>query len=320
MIQNLENKIKKFNNQEIAFSAFLGIALPIALTPVVGALALMTSSIAIPFLINGLINRKVFKQGKTLNVFESFTSQQYRKIFRQWLIEYVNSSENITEKKYKLFFTKMWLDSKTLNFKDYISSTDPFITSLGEQIKNYDNSHYNIVYSFLYEKNDVDFCIFINEENDLSKKINTIKSVYKDFENLGLLGQNINFMTISSFQVLAFIQDYQFSESDVAILKKKEQIAQKEQHGEKKSKYSSLNQLYLYDSDLETINKFIEHGNLVTLKALKNVFTHISLGNNYHNTINIDNINLRIDKQLQYVSLENNLPKKDHIIKNTRKL
>lgn len=171
------------------------------------------------------------------------SDEKYRKKFGQWLPNYLEQSESLTEKKYKLLFIYALLHDK----ESYIYSIIPESSTLIKNIETelIENNETKLKITELFPENQIKILMayhhsridkyYKNSKNDDSlffsdfideDKINPEKSViarkvYKDFSNLGLLGNAIINDSIHYIELLLEMQNFKLNNLDVEKIKQR---------------------------------------------------------------------------------------------------
>lgn len=212
-IENLEKRIRNLNKKHLSIGAFSALSL--------GALtihpALLSSLMLMPFVVGGLVDYVNFKKDNK-NSFSGIFENKYHQLITNWLEEYVTDSKNLTEKKYKLIFASLYLQSKGIYLNHYYN-LDHFLIKVNEQLVNKNEIAFEIINLF-NPISTVSINRFVENDNIVKKDI--AQKVAKDFEQVGLLGDHIfSFLTSEQSMFLLKFQDYKLTAQDKAVLRKK---------------------------------------------------------------------------------------------------
>lgn len=219
MIVNFDSYIKSTNQKTLAVGSFLAIGLPLLLSPVIGLASIGVTIIGISKLLDYLSVKKLIKIDRQFN---ELNISSYQDVFNNYLQTYLEKSDtdetgNI-EKKYKLLFVKIWLESKHLKFEEV---TKPINKLLEQSCFTICGNSFNL-HLFLCnsEMASLNYKEFFKEDINNPESLNVIKKVYNDFISLGLLGQNITQYSRDKLSLLAIAQEYQLTAQDNEYIKK----------------------------------------------------------------------------------------------------
>ncbi len=294
-LKKLERSLQTITNTKIGIPIFLGIGglLTINTFPILAVSAAGT----IVFLLEGLAQKY---QNKTLNFKTHIFSNLYHAKFNKWFSEYIENSETLTEKKYKLIFSSfLFNEKKNLDLRIFDSHTKLLKEIESElKIKNEDVDLFSIFYDNISKS------IVEDLKNDLldNEKSKSINKVFNDFQHLGLLGKNITFIESNIFKFLSLVQNYSLSDND---FKQIDLI-------NRKNSYSMSN---IFIQDFDSLEKIIFNTSKENLEHLKALF-HIRGFESLY-TSNLDSYSPleSIEKHEQYLIMQEKLPQKTKKLK-----
>lgn len=221
MIHTLEEQLGTITKKHLLISSgFLAMGVTAFLTLDIETVALTLAPIllSLPFVIMNTYTYFKLKNNKK-DAYDSIFQKSYSNKFQNWLTSYVNQSESITEQKYKIIFTSMWMSSNKIKTTDLYDLSNKYLNVLGNKFINLKETKLNIIELFLEDRKLTYPKFFSEDENNLNK-IKIAKNVYKDFESIGLVGKN--FMHWSAAEILCLIplQEYKLSLQDIIEIKK----------------------------------------------------------------------------------------------------
>lgn len=220
MISKLEEKLGSINKKHllISCSTFLTMGITSFLAVEIPVVSLGVAIISIPFVIMNTLTYFNLKYKKA-DAFETLFQTSYKNNFQTWLTNYTDKSEDSTEKKYKIIFTSMWMRSNKIKTTDLYDLSNKYIDNLGKKLIALKETKLNIIELFLEDRN-ITYPKFFNEDKNNNAKIEKAKHVYKDFESLGLIGQNFMYWSAAEMLCLIPLQDYKLSSQDIIEIKK----------------------------------------------------------------------------------------------------
>lgn len=212
-LPQIEEKINKVNKKTIAISGFLSLGLiaafagfPIANVFIAG----------LPFLADGLKTRYKLNKKSQFSL-GGFFNSSYQTTFKNWFEDYLNNSDNLTEKKYKIICTNLWLNYKNIRLEDAYKPTNQLLDTVSFELLKAKETTTHIDGIFRRTHN---IFSFVEDDLDNERKISIGKKVYQEFNNIGLLGNNFSQPHTDTFKTLAALQDYQLTPQDMQIIKK----------------------------------------------------------------------------------------------------
>lgn len=294
-LKQLEKSLQTITNTKIGIPIFLGIGglLTINTFPILAVSAAGT----IVFLLEGLAQKY---QNKPFDFKKHIFSNLYHTKFNKWFSEYIENSETLTEKKYKLIFSSfLFNEKKNLDLRIFDSHAKLFKKIESElKSKNEDVDLVSIFYDNISQS------IVEDLKNDLldNEKSKSINKVFNDFQHLGLLGKNITFMSSNVFKFLSLVQNYSLSDND---FKQIDLI-------NRQNSYSMSN---IFIQDFEALEKIIFNTSKENLEHLKALF-HIRGFESLY-TSNLDSYSPldSIEKHEQYLIMQEKLPQKNNKLK-----
>lgn len=295
----LEESLKAVNNKHLSLLGFVGVgaAALLAVSPVLG----MFPAIGVlPFTIMTLVTR--YRLNNDLQF--AVSGDEYSKKFNNTLDEYIDNSENITEKKYKFLLSQIFLQHKNIKYHELRLHNNEKIDQLEDEIIHTKESslYANILFGeYVRESRGTTppgFIDFIDEDIHHPNKIDIAKKVYKDYADMGIIGKNFLTSAWGMTEFCAVLQDYTLSSNDIKHI---EALAKMDK--------SYLN--HLYDGSLLVSN------NEMYIKIINNNKEHASLFKNLLSNLNntdrallkyIDNAEQYKQSEALYQELQDELP------------
>jgi hypothetical protein len=264
-------------------------------------------------------SKEVILKEKPINILDcDLSEQKYRTEFKEWMTNYLNKSNNLTEKKYKLLFIHIFLNEKNAYIYDILPESTTLIKDIGKELIDNNESQFHIEYLFKIEpfkkgkfsiseyykdSEDDDNFFFINdfikEDKNNFDKLNIAKQVYKDFENVGLLGNALINANISSVELIAEMQNFKLNLFDTEKIKNRLISI-------KKSSYKYLN--YMCYSDEHILNNLIlNEENIEALTVLKSFYEYHNSISSSEDDFDFINFNKSIKMRIEYLTLNQEL-------------
>ncbi len=234
-IPKIEKEIIKKKNRVNSALAFIGAGVG-AMVATHGLSGLGFASFAIPvafdvYTMNNLLNGK--REWKTkLALYEPL----FHRGMRKWVNQYVNSSEDLLEKKYKLIFLKLWLNHKNLSLENLTGFTHDIFDKLSEDLRKEKLCEYHIDLLFnsysgdlekIYGKK-VTTMTFIEDDSSYPERLDIAKKVYEEYANFGIIGKALT--RKEKFEPLLKLQEYKLTNADYQEIEKyTKELTQKDQ-------------------------------------------------------------------------------------------
>jgi hypothetical protein len=312
-IPQIEKQIKKRGHLIVACTSFLGLGMTaisaVTATPLVTT---MLINIVSPLILDFIAIETMLNKGK-LPMNTNLLTDHFKTNIKKLINDYIENSENITEKKYKVACLALWTKYKEIDFNK-IASQHMFLELSGEINKeNMTNSIFPLYGLFEKDINDIKSMFgvepsvktFLKDDADDSWKINIAKKVYEEYSELGMAAKA--FLNRNDFMGLLMIQDYKFSSKDYSLIEKYLENAQKgiEQHDK------SFRTVELYsDTTKEALTKIIEaEDNIKHLEIIKRYCSEILCKSSLEIFASL------ADKKINYIEMNKDLDTKDSPIK-----
>lgn len=307
-IEQLENKLNFITKVQISIGAFslIGMGAIFPFHPLLGAI----SAIGLPLLMTGTTSYRKMKTGS----FSSLTSPDFggliKNSFNNWCEDYIDNSCNLTEKKYKVLFLTKWMEHRFITPHELFGRNNAYIESLSEQILKANESRHNLSYMFKEWENAAEKLKckdFFEEDLDSMDKIETAKKIYKDFENLGMLGKSFRFGSIGALPFLAKLQEGVLTKKDVNYIN---EITQ--QMSNTHSDFFYVSGIYLMKSDEGLIKNMLDNNeDKEVLKTLENFFLNVEfkLANSYDLALDSEKIAKDFRRKNDYLNLQEKVEK-----------
>lgn len=291
----IENKFKQLSKVEMAVGAFS----TLGITGIfIGMPLLALTGIGSSMLMTGYFNYKNMVNDNPLSILNAYTTKYYKKTFEKWFNNYLSESDNTTEQKYKLIMVKLWLDQKYLTFKDVADPKNVILDNVLEKLLQSNATNMSMRNFLLNSKTDIQPMDFIVEDLKFQEKIDVAKSVYKQFQNIGLLGKNIDCWMSGAFPIAAYLQDYKINDYDISYIKLGMQ-----KKVERSKKLKKQVDIQFYGDNGDIFDKLLDNNSPEILLLLKDFFATVTNINNMPKILTKENIIQTIDKKAQYVAL-----------------
>jgi hypothetical protein len=300
----IEKQIAKQGKDLIKYSSFITLGVSS-----LSAIMNLEPAIVIPFLtvtistgafligtdawaIKGFLNdRKKFKS--ELLVYKPI----FKEKFNAWLANYLNESQNLTEKKYKLIFLSLWAKHKEIPLENLFDKSQ--ILRISDELINKGETSHSIWHMFFepssllrqVSNSEVTPIKFLDEDQKYPKKITIAKNIHEEFAEMGLAAKA--FITGIDCSFLLEIQEFKFNETDYKFIKK------------------FINDFENSEKEIYPI-KFINPYSDNTINTLHKV---IDYENNWDNLMLLDNYFKLIDKK-DYTKYMDQIPKIKKIFNN----
>lgn len=300
----LLNTFKKTNNKKLLLSSFLTLgAIGVSIITgeaLIGSVAVATG---IPYFYLELTTRERIKNDKMLPYifFKSYIID-----FSKNLLKYIENSDSLEEKKYKILFSSLWLLNQNISLKNIIDNLSKDNKKENKIIEKY--------HAFFKE---VDLPIDVNwtevpsglsDYVSFSKeKLSTIKTVYKDFENSGFVGKYLDDINMPIINLVFMLQDYKLNEKDLESLKKKIEKYESKDFTYKRFKEIWINGLLYQEETIKNIEKIIQNNEPNVIDSLIEYFSQYNLKN--ENAKFIDFLKINKNKKILEKTLPINIKK-----------
>lgn len=213
-LDQLKKKIYRLNNLYMIVAICL-----IASLYAVNIPQLILLIISFPILTTYIIVIKRIKTN-TFFIHTFFLKNMYEKMILKWLKNYINSSNSILEKQYKLMFLGFAINARGINKFPQILD---FIKESYAEIKQNKNlilklNAYQIDDDYFLSRESQETVKNIDMSNSKNKEI--LNLLYKDFSNLGLLGLCLSEFDCPAFTMLNELQQNKLTENDKINIRK----------------------------------------------------------------------------------------------------
>lgn len=299
---DLENIGKK---QAVVAGSFLAMGLTAFFTTSIpSTVSLLPATLSIPLIVMSLATHFHLKNNNGLALNGSLFTSSYKKKFQDWFSDYIKKSENDTEVKYKVIFTSMWMRTRRLNTHDLFDYQNDVIEKVANRLLHTKETSIDL-FSLFLTKNKVSSMDFFQEDLDSLNKRLIAKKVYKDFENVGLVGKHFMYWSASEMLCLIPLQDYKLNSQDILEIKK---LTKRNLKTPKPFNHSLLFTELSTNYCLKIINENIEH-----LPVLKDFFESVGQDNKIKEISNL------IDKTQKAAAISEHLsillPEKREVVK-----
>jgi hypothetical protein len=247
------------------------------------------------------------------------SDELYKKKFGQWLPTYLEQSENLTEKKYKLLFIHALLEDKHAYIYSMIPESSALMENIEKELIDSNETKLKITDLFpidpfkgtnayhpskiirYYKSSEDDESSFLkdffNEDNDNPEKLVIARKVYNDFENLGLVGNALINDRIFNIELLLKMQNFKLNNTDIKKIQERTSLI-------------GANVTKLFPpicTNEDVLNKIIfNEDNISNLKAIQDFYSiqsqliHSSL---YEDDFSFDDFNNTIKTKIDYLTL-----------------
>ncbi len=267
----IELQIEKNKKEIIKYSSFLILGMEATTALITKNISLLIPVLALPMVVDSLAINNLLDEKKRKKIGLFFYKPLFKKNLNKWTKNYLDNSESLTEKKYKLIFLNLWAKHKEIPFENVFDKKeisdlsreliDSGETSLSMQRMFYDNTisiHQQLLKRDVTPKN------FFDEDKNTPQKIDIAKRVYEEFSNIGLAAKTL--ITGKDFSFLLELQNYKFNEIDFDYIKQYLDNIKEEN----KEIYSITYINPYIDSTIDAINKIVaSEENIDNLKLLQ---------------------------------------------------
>jgi hypothetical protein len=318
---NIEKEIKKHGNLISGVSAFLGLGSAAISAVNASPLAtLMLCGAMIPFIIDAVTLKVLIEKPKTVHHDIWFIQKPFKKNVSKWIKSYIDNSESLTEKKYKVGCLSLWMKHEGIDV-DKVMNTGIF-KELSEELANKKEveKYFPLHYLFGDYKStikdiygiDPTFHAFLERDKEEPHKLEIAKEVYKEYSKLGMAGTA--FLSRNNYEGLLILQGDKFTQEDYIVIANYLQNIKKN----KREYQMSMINVELYSNEsIRTLNKIIENeDNINNLKTLKDYTKEVLLPgrSDFSDIIELAEKRidyLQLDSQLEIKNMDNkHKPKK----------
>lgn len=307
---SIEKEIKKQGNLVLGFSAFLGLGattLTVMNMPVINALMLCGSMT--PFLIDIVSLKLLIEKPQTIHHNIWFLDRPFKKRVTKWIQDYIDNSDNLTEKKYKVGMLSLWMRHEGITVEKVMNPG--IFKELSEELfnKNEIEKQFPLQYLFGEHKNairdiygiDPTVKALLEEDKYNPEKIEIAKEVYKEYSKLGMAGKA--FLHRNCFEELLILQDYKFTTKDYDLI---EEFVDDFKKHNKQCPISTIHYLTNWGETSLFLNRIInEEDNVNHLGKLWKYCSEILSDSNLRHYAQI------VEKRIEYLQLDSQLEVKE---------
>jgi hypothetical protein len=309
---NIEKEIKKQGNIIAGVGAFLGLgATAISAATASPLTTLMLCGAMTPFFIDIITLKFLIEKPKILHHDIWFLDKPFKKNINKWISKYLDNSQNLTEKKYKVGCLSLWMRHEGINVNK-IMNTGIF-KKLSEElvIKEEVEKYIPLQYLFGEQRDsiknifgvDPSVQTFLEYDKNEPYKLEIAKNVYKEYSKIGMAAGA--FLNRTNFEELLILQDYKFTKEDYSTIKV--YLENFKNDGEKHP--IEFQTMKLYSPETEEI--------LIKLIENENNIDHLEILNRYCSEIlaksRLEQFSKVIDKKIDYIELNGQLESKDNV-------
>jgi hypothetical protein len=225
-----------------------------------------------------------------------------------WLKNYLENSDNLIEKKYKLICLKIFFNDKKDIVDNFIDNYKDIIENVSKELKEKNLINYEIIDLFLLGKNlfsyqNKSFSYNFIKPLESQDELEIAQKVYLDFQNGGMLGRTMQKFGSEIFQILVKLQNYRLSEEDKKSIHNVINMLNNPQ-----GMFNSIDKTYyIHDitSNSELMNDFLSiNDNTNDLLTIKEFFICINDQSNEQINNHIEYINKKVDSLILKKEIE----------------
>jgi hypothetical protein len=308
----IEKEFKKNGNLISGCGAFLGVGIGAVAATTMSPLFMVMTVGAMTPLLTDVIGIKLLVSKKGFVHKTSFLYKPFKKMMKKWIDNYIENSDSLTEKKYKVACLSLWVQHKELDLNQ-IGDLSMF-RALSEELdaKNERKAIFPLFHMFYKDQLDtknqygVEATIdsFLNADKYEPEKIEIAKKVYSEYSNLGIAAEN--FLNRNNFEGPLKLQDYKLTPQDYEVIK--------QYKGPNLKALMDSTKLYSQEA-VDTMKKIIDvEDNTDNLKILQNYCVSISMQVQGFTRIptNFNIFPKIIETKISYLKLHKELPHKDN--------
>jgi hypothetical protein len=219
-----------------------------------------------------LVDNKPYPNGSRFTFF-------LNKSLGKWLNKYINGSDNLIEKKYKVLFLHLWAEHKETSIDDIVYSNPDLFKELSHSLIKEGLTKYNLFEMLIDSSKSVDLNgdrvvvkDFFAEDLNNPERVAIAKKVFEEYKDIGLIGKS--FLRRSNYDALLYLQHNKFSNMDYGVIKKyTEDLENGEYHESVNYAPSSINFSRYPDVVKETMEILVNNeSNLNNLQILKKYY------------------------------------------------
>jgi len=308
MKPQIELEIEKQKKDILKYSSFLILGLEGITTVITKEISPLIPLLAAPVIVDILAIKNILNEKKRNKISLMFYKPFFKKNLIKWTQNYLNDSENLTEKKYKLIFLNLWANHKEIPLdiifdKKIISDLSNELIQKKETAYSLEDMFYmNFSLVMRAQNKEIIPKTFLDEDNNNLNKKKIAKKIYKEFEDIGMAAKA--FITGKEISFLLDMQDYRFNENDFVFIN--EYI----KDNPTKDIYS-INYLNPYLNDtINTLNKVISNeDNINNLNTLKNYCENMKEKDHDSMMEQVQELEKSLNVKFEYVNMKKELSK-----------
>ena len=311
----IAKKIKRQGNLIAGCGAFIGLGVAgisaVTLAPVA---TLMLCGSMIPLALDVIGLKLLIEKPDPKSIIQNtwMLDIPFRKSIDKWIVNYINDSENLTEKKYKVGCLSIWMNTQGLTLdKVSANKTYKFLSELSNELFDSKETQKEIPLAYFFGESqgaikdifgvEPSIKTFLNDDKDSEDKLQIAKKVYKEYSEIGLAGKA--FVNRVPFQELLILQDYKFTREDYEVIEA--YIKNVKQGGRMKPPHVLTTEQFS-ENTVNAMNKIINNEqDIKNLKTLGNYCSNIGYKNS------VEQIVMIIEKKIEFLQLNSELETKD---------
>jgi hypothetical protein len=307
---NIEKQIKKNGNLLSGFGAFLLLG-AVTTSTLNASLAptLMLCGGLIPFAIDVFSLKLLIEMPEKVIHDLSLLGKPFRKRVSKWVKNYIDDSESLTEKKYKVGCLSLWMRHKRMEVENFMDIS--ILSDLSQELSNKKEMQQSFSLSYLFGDSrkglkdvfniDATVLAFLENDKNDSQKIEIAQKVYKEYSNIGMAGQA--FVMREPYKELLILQDYKFTKEDYGFIDAYVDIVKK---GNMKHSSHVLTKELFSEEAVGSMSKVIDReDNIDNLKKLGNYCSNLGHRTDFEPLVPI------IKNKIEYLQLASELEVKD---------
>jgi hypothetical protein len=312
--QNIVNK----GNKLATVTAFLGIGVGSFAVNKLGWGGLPALIAVLPVALDTFGLKKLIGDGNGFKGGMAFAEPLFKRSMKKWITNYIDDSENLTEKKYKAICLKLWMSHKRVNSEILVGYSNEVFDNLSRELfhKKETKHHLEILFDqhvALFAKDPAQIVTeqsFIDEDLNKPEKIEIAKKVYDEYAHIGIAGKAV--VTRFDPKIYLFLQDYKLNPMDYKWIKEYTEELKKN------DEFNPLSQALYEDGKKELMEKVIAaEDNVENLKILGKYYTQLIKSKNHESKDLYSYMNKQINTKISYIELGGELESKEEAPKKT---
>lgn len=331
----IENNLIKQRNNLISFTSFLSIGLTILSVQNLGLIGTTLSGSLT--LILGLecynFNKMIKSNQQYKRNANLFARPFLKKGFNNWLKKYIESSDNLIEKKYKAIFIGLWLNQRKLKFETFLDYNTEYLQKLSTELIDKKITNFSILSltkentyltntsiskSSLYTQNQnkTKLYDFIEEDFNNQEFLNIGKRIYQEYAINGFATKFLN-NNLDNFLACMFFQDYKLNDIDYENISHILNLKNLDPNWEMNSNLFKMNFYFLEEKQINCWQKIINNENsIVKLDLLKKyldiqIKDYIDISNSILPPTGVQTIMNFVENKINYINMEKSLTTKE---------